>query len=85
MLNMQKETTMSTAYTTPEPAAAEEVVLPTFNNGITPPNAPPPPVVEGIVPRAAIDPSVAPVASDQYTAPVEAVPGVGGIPGVQPD
>ena len=74
---------MSTAYNVPESAAAEEEVLPTFNNGITPPNAPPPPLVEGPVPRAAIDPSVAPVASDQYKAPVEAVAGVGGILGVQ--
>ena len=63
-------------------ATESETELPTFNNGITPPNPVPPPPVDEVVPRAAIDPSVAPVAPEQYQSPVEAVPGVGGIPGV---
>ena len=56
--------------------------IPTFNNGITPPNPPPPPVLTEYVPRAPVDPEEAPVVREQYQSPVEAVPGVGGIPGV---
>jgi hypothetical protein len=59
-----------------------EPELPTFNNGITPPNPLPAAPVDGVVPRLPIDPTVAPVAPEQYQSPVEAVPGVGGIPGV---
>ena len=74
---------MSTAYTTPEPAAAEEEVLPTFNNGITPRPQTPPPVITEPVPMLPVDPEEAPVFREQYQSPVEAVPGVGGILGVQ--
>jgi len=74
---------MSTEYQLPEVAPAEDPVLPTFNNGITPVGPAPLPVLTEPVPRAEIDPSVAPVISTQYVSPVEAVPGVGGIPGVQ--
>ena len=59
-----------------------ESELPTFNNGITPPNPLPAAPVDGVVPRLPIDPTVAPAAPDQYQSPVEAVPGGGGIPGV---
>ena len=83
MLNMQKETVMSTAYTVPEPAAAEEEVLPEFNNGVTPRPQAPPPVITEPVPMVAVDLSLTPPDVDQYKAPVEAVPGVGGILGVQ--
>ena len=74
---------MSTDYNVPEPAAPEEEVLPTFNNGITPGGQPPLPVITEPVPRAAVDPSVAPEITLEYQSPVEAVPGAGGIPGVQ--
>lgn len=95
MLNMQKETIMSTEYTVPEPAvdAAQEPELPVFNNGITPPNAPPPPVVEGIPPRDPLPMTDAERTAGTfhmnidhettYKSPVEAVAGVGGIAGVQ--
>ncbi len=74
---------MSTEYQTPVVAPEEEEVLPTFNNGITPAGPAPLPVLTEPVPRAVIDPSVAPVVPLEYRSPVEAVPGVGGIPGVQ--
>jgi len=93
MLNMQKETMMSTDYNVPEPAAAEEEVLPSFNNGITPGGQPPPPVVEGIPPRDPIPMTDAERTAGTfhmnidhettYQSPVEAVAGVGGILGVQ--
>jgi hypothetical protein len=57
--------------------------LPVFNNGITPAGQPSPPVLTEPVPRAEIDPSVAPEYTTVYQSPVEAVPGVGGIAGVQ--
>ncbi len=79
---MQKETMMSTDYNVPE-AAAEEEVLPSFNNGITPGGQPPLPVITEPVPRAAVDPSVAPEITLEYQSPAEAVAGVGGILGVQ--
>lgn len=71
----------------PISAPSESDSLPTFNNGITPLNAPPPPVVTELIP------AVMPVSNAElnansnpeqpYTPPVEAVPGVGGILGVQ--
>ena len=78
---------MSTAYTTPEPAAAEEEVLPEFDNGITPRPQTPPPVITEPVPMLPVDLSLTPTPSDQYTAPEEAVPGVGRskLPGAQSD
>ena len=57
--------------------------IPTFNNGITPQGQPPLPVLTEPVPRAEIDPAEAPVFTLEYRSPVEAVPGVGGIAGVQ--
>ncbi len=64
------------------PQAPVEESLPTFNNGITPLGQPPLPVLTEPVPRAEIDPSVAPVFTVEYRSPVEAVAGVGGIAGV---
>jgi hypothetical protein len=68
--------------TVEQPTPAEEPVLPVFNNSITPLGQPPLPVITEPVPRAEIDPSVAPEVTIEYRSPVEAVPGVGGIPGV---
>ena len=84
MLNMQKEKAMSTAYNVPESAAAEEEeVLPEFDNGITPRPPAPPPVITEPVPMLPVDLSLTPLDNNQYKAPAEAVPGVGGILGVQ--
>lgn len=73
---------------------SEQEQLPVFNNGITPNKLVSVPVVEEFPPMLPL-----PVTDDQrralgehhlnlsgelpYQAPVEAVPGVGGIPGVQ--
>jgi hypothetical protein len=75
---------MSTEYQVPVAAPVEDSdSTPTFNNGITPQGQPAPPLVTELVPRVSVDPSVAPVITLDYSSPVEAVPGVGGIPGVQ--
>ncbi len=73
---------MSTLEQSAPQAPVEEESLPTFNNGITPLGQPPLPVLTEPVPRAEIDPSVAPVFTVEYRSPVEAVAGVGGIAGV---
>ena len=66
-----------------EPEQSVEQELPSFNNGITPGGQPPLPVITEPVPRAAVDPSVAPEITLEYQSPAEAVAGVGGILGVQ--
>lgn len=76
---------MSTEYQTPEVAPEALPELPVFSNGITPGPQPALPVLTEPVPRAAIDPSVAPEPTTEYRSPIEAVPGSGGIVGVQPE
>lgn len=80
---------MSTEYQTPEVAPQAEPELPVFSNGITPSGQPSLPVVEEIVP-ATMPVSDSERLSDvpvsvEYRSPVEAVPGSGGIVGVQPE
>ncbi len=77
---------LAPAVPVPEPVV-EETVLPELSNGITPSGQPSLPVVEEIVPATmpvsdSERLSEVPV-SVEYRSPVEAVPGVGGIPGVQ--
>lgn len=60
--------------------------LPIFNNGITPSKLVVTPVLDAPVPRRPVEELedyVIPANTVLNLAPVEAVPGVGGIPGVQ--
>lgn len=59
---------------------------PGFNNGITPAGQPEPPVLEELVPmipREQVETDYVVPTDVQYRQPVEKVPGVGGILGVQ--
>lgn len=64
------------------PVQEEEELLPVFANSRSPQAQPPSPILDGIVERLPVDPTVAPVISEVYVSPVEAVPGSGGIAGV---
>jgi len=74
---------MSTEYTVPSTPANTEPELPMFNNGITPPKPEPIPELTEFPPRVPITDDYTVPTDLVYRPPVEAVQGVGGIPGVQ--